>query len=128
MSTTKSTDQRRRGRDRRWKGRDRRRAGLAKVDIGEEQIVILRLGHISVRSGFFGFWGENPPIDLPFSGFGGGDLLPTVIGIGSVGSQAGTDGLSGWVGSRFLLDTPNSYFTFVNKFKNYTKMYSLASQ
>ena len=67
----------------------------------------LRLGHISIRSGFFGFWGENPPIDLPFSGFGGGDLLPTVIGIGSVGSQAGTDGLSGWVGSRFLLDTPN---------------------
>ena len=127
-STTKSTDQRRRGRDRRWKGRDRRRAGLAKVDIGEEQIVILRLGHISVRSGFFGFWGENPPTDPPFLGSGGGDPSLTVISIGSAGSWAGSDELGGWVGSRFLLDTTNSSFTFGNKFKNYTKMYSLASQ
>ena len=109
-------------RPRRW------RAGSTKVDIGKEQIVILRLGHISVRSGFFGFWGENPPTDPLFSGSRGGDPLPTVISVGSTGSRARSDGLGGWVGSRFLLDTPNSYFTFVNKFKNYTKMYSLASQ
>jgi len=77
-----------------------------RVDIGEEQIVRLRLGHISVRSGFFGFWGENPPIDPPFLGSGGGDLPPTATGIGSIGSRAGSDELGRWVGSRFLLDTP----------------------
>ena len=27
--------------------------------------------------GFFGFWGENPPTDQSFSGFGGGDSPPT---------------------------------------------------
>ena len=77
-----------------------------RVDIDEEQIVRLRLGHISVRSGFFGFWGENPPTDPSLLGSGGRDPSPTVIDVGSAGSRAGSDGLGGWVGSWFLLDTP----------------------
>ena len=66
-----------------------------RVDIDKEQIVRLRLGHISVRLGFFRFWGENPPTDPPFLGFGGRDPPPTIIGIGS----ARSDGLGERVGS-----------------------------
>ena len=68
----------------------------------------LRLGHISVRSGFFGFWGENLPIDPPFSGSGGGDPPPIVIGVKLASSRVVSDELGGWVGSRFLLDTPSA--------------------
>ena len=57
-----------------------------RVDIDEEQIVRLRLGHISVQSGFFGFWGENPPTDPPFLGSGGRDPPPTVTNIKSANS------------------------------------------
>ena len=66
-----------------------------RVDIGVEQIVRLRLGHISVRSGFFKFWGENLPTDPLFLGSGGRDLLPTVTSVGSAGSRIKSDGL-GW--------------------------------
>ena len=59
--------------------------------------------HISVRLGFFGFWGENLPTDLPFTGSGGGNLPLTVIGIKLAGSRVGSDGLDE---SQFLLDTP----------------------
>lgn len=61
--------------------------------------------HNSVRLGFLGFWGENPPNDPPFSGSGGRDQSQTVTGVESASSQAGLDGLGGWVGPRFLLDT-----------------------
>ena len=59
--------------------------------------------HISVRLGFFGFWGENPPTDSPFIGFGGGDPPLIVIGIKLAGSRVKSDGLDE---SQFLLDTP----------------------
>ena len=59
--------------------------------------------HISVRLGFFGFWGENPPTDSPFIGFGGGDPPLIVIGIKLAGSRVKSDELDE---SQFLLDTP----------------------
>ena len=58
--------------------------------------------HISVRLGFFGFWGENPPTDSPFTSSGGGNLPLTVIGIKLAGSRVGSDALDE---SQFLLDT-----------------------
>ena len=51
--------------------------------------------HISVQSGFFMFWGENPPTDSLFSGSGGGDPPPTITGVRLAGSQVGFDGLDG---------------------------------
>ena len=83
--------------------------------ISEEQIVRLRLGHISVRSGFFGFWGENLPTDPLFSGSGGGNSPPTVTDVRLVSSRAGSDRLGEWVVSRFLLDTLTTYGVRSNK-------------
>ena len=50
-----------------------------------------------------GFEEANPPSDLPKSVFGGGDLSPTVTGVGLADFRVG---LGGWVGFRVLMDTP----------------------
>ena len=60
----------------------------------------------AVGSGSSGFGEENPPFDLPESVFRGEDLSPTVTGVGSAGFQVGLGGLGGWVGFRFLVDSP----------------------
>ena len=46
----------------------------------------------------------NPSTDPPISGFMGGDLSPTVAGIGFRAGSGGSDGL---VGFRVCLDIPN---------------------
>lgn len=54
-----------------------------------------------------GFSASDLPTDLLFLGSGGKDLPLTVTSVGLAGSQAELDGLGGWVGSRFCLDTPS---------------------
>ena len=57
----------------------------------------------SVGPGSSGFGEENPPSDPSESVFRGEDLPPTVTGVGSVGFWIGP---GGWVGFRFLVDSP----------------------
>ena len=44
-----------------------------------------------------GFPCSNPSTDLPVSGFGIGELPPTVAGVGSNDFRYGSVGLGGWV-------------------------------
>ena len=67
-------------------------------------LVSIRAGQLKID-----FLASNLPTNLPFLGSGGRDLPPTVIGVRSTGSQAGSDGFGGWVGSWFCLDTPIQY-------------------
>ena len=53
-----------------------------------------------------GFPCSNPSTDLPVSGFGIGELPPTVAGVGSNDFRYGSVGLGGWVSWRVWLDTP----------------------
>ena len=69
------------------------------------KIFVGKCSLMPVRSGFFGFRGENPPTDPPFMGFGGEDLPPIVTRVGSVGSLAGSNGYCGWVRYRFSVDS-----------------------
>ena len=61
----------------------------------------------AIGLGSSGFGEENPPSDPPESVLRGEDPLPTVNGIASAGFRVGLDGLSGWVGFRFLVDSPS---------------------
>ena len=60
----------------------------------------------SVKSGSSGFGKGNPPSDLPKLVFHGEDPLPTVTGVRSTDFQISSGGLGGWVGFRFLMDSP----------------------
>ena len=75
----------------------------------DEPLLLMVNGNFSVsrRSGRLkiSFSASNLPTNSPFSGSRGRDPPLIVIGVGSVGSRVGLDGLSGWVESRFCLDT-----------------------
>ena len=60
-----------------------------------------------VGSDILGFKEENPPSDPPKSVFRGKDPPPTVTGVELAGFWVGPDGLNGWVGFRFLMDSPS---------------------
>ena len=68
----------------------------------------------AVGLGSSGFGEENPPSDPLESAFRGEDSPPTVIGVRSAGFRVGPDGLSGWVGFWFLVDSPNEYIVAIN--------------
>ena len=74
-------------------------------------MVLGRFGLLSrdsvVGSSSSGFGEENPSSDLPESVLRGEDPPSTVTGVGSAGFRVGPDGLNGWVGFRFLMDSPN---------------------
>lgn len=52
-----------------------------------------------------GFSSSDLPIDLPFSGSRGGDLLLTITDINLANSRVRSNKLGGWVKSRVCLDT-----------------------
>ena len=60
----------------------------------------------SVGSGPSSFGEENLPSDPLKSVFYGKDPLPNVTSVESAGFQVGLGGLGGWVGFRFLVDSP----------------------
>ena len=74
-------------------------------------MVLGRFGLLSqdsaVGSGSSGFGEENPSSNPPESVLRGEDPPSTVTGVGSAGFRVGPDGLNGWVGFRFLMDSPN---------------------
>ena len=69
-----------------------------------------RLGLLSrvslVRLGSSGFGKGNPPSDPPKSVFQDKDPPPTITGVGSAGFWVGPGCLGGWIGFRFLMDSP----------------------
>ena len=60
----------------------------------------------SVGSGSSGFGKGNPPSDPPKSVFQDKDPSPTITGVGSASFWVGPGGLGGWIGFRFLMDSP----------------------
>ena len=80
-------------------------------------MVLGRFGLLSrdsaVGSGSSGFGEENPSSDPPESVLRGEDPPPTVTGVGSAGFRVGPNGLNGWVGFRFLVDSPRDNVSHV---------------
>ena len=89
-------------------------------------MVLGRFGLLSRDSAIgSGFGEENPPFDPLESVLRGEDPLLTVTGVGSVGFPVGPDGLNGWVGFRFLVDSPSythkkKKFPIINTTTNHT--------
>ena len=86
------------------------RISIDQIENIDEPLLSMVNGNFSVsrRSGRLkiSFSASNLPTNPPFSGSRGRDPPLIVIGVGSVGSRVGLDGLGGWVESRFCLDTP----------------------